>query len=235
MQVTISYQTLHLPPPYAFAYTLRLDFLPEALQIDFQLEYLNRSALTEEEILDEGYSLDDSFQWNGTLDLVWSRELKPAISETDLQEETEEDINIWIHFDVANEKKGLVTNPDEWEYRLQEVIQAIYEKAGHEKPLQMKFVDRQSGKRTFYELTGSFASRQCIINKKSISWQQMQSLMSEVFSMDFEGEWSKNPEDDGLWIDPDGLSGYQAVHHQMSGKKAQVVKNNILKILRSTE
>lgn len=231
MQVNISYQTLHLPPPFAFAYTLRLEFKSNELLVDFQLEYLNRETLSEDEILDEGYSLEDKFGWTGTLGPEWVKELKTDIANAQLQKETEEH-PIWIHFEIANEKSGLVINPDDWEYRLQELIQAIYEKAGHEKPLQMKFIDREKGKSTFYELTGSFATRSCTINQKSIPWQEMQTLMSEVFSMEFEEEWTSKPDEDGLWINPDGISGYQAVE-QMAGKRAQSTKKQILKTLQS--
>lgn len=232
MQVNISYQTLHLPPPYAYAYTLFLDFEREHLKVNFELEYLNRDELNDEEILDEGYSLEDKFNWTGLLDHAWNEALETPIANAPLQKETEEEINTWIFFDIINQKSGMVTNPDEWEYRLQELIQAIYEKSGLEKPLKMKFIDRVNGKGTYYELTGSFSTRSCTINNKLISWQRMQTLMNEVFSMEFEEEWVVKPEEDGLWIDPDGASGYQGVH-QMASKKAEIIKKNILKILQS--
>lgn len=229
MQVNISYQTLHLPPPYALAYTLKLDFRQTSLLVDFQLEYLNREELTDEEILDEGYSLDSTFEWSGELDGVWVKELKAPLLNAKLKSETEE-ANVWIHIEIEGGKSGLVLDPDEWEYRLQEIIQAIYEKAGYEKPLHMKFIEQSKGKNTFYELTGSFATRTCQINGKELSWDRMQLLMSDVFSMDFEGEWTEKPTKEGLWINPDGMSGYQSVA-EMAPSRYKKVEKAILQIL----
>lgn len=228
MIVNISYQTLHLPPPYAFAYTLDMEFGKE-LNVAFSLEYLNRDTMTEEEIISEGYTADDDFQWSGTLSDVWVKELKADLSDIDLTKPKDTD-PIWIY--VRNDyKEGNVSSLEEWDFRLQEVIQAIYEEAGKELLLKIKFIYISGSKSEFYELNGSFAERTCKVNKKKLAWQEMQSLLSKIFSLDFDTEPVTDPKEDDLWIDPDGQSGYQSVN-KMVGKKGSKLVGCIVKTLK---
>ena len=54
MNVKVSYQTLQLPPPFAFAYTLDLTFSEDQIDISYALEFMNREDITLEEIEEEG-------------------------------------------------------------------------------------------------------------------------------------------------------------------------------------
>ncbi|VXD12057.1 hypothetical protein [Marinoscillum sp. 108] len=232
MKVKVSYQTLQLPPPLAFAYTLEMEFHEEEIKIQYDLEFLNRDEITLEEIEEEGFSENDDYSWTGTLGKAWVEDLYDDLLEVDLEDESE-DFNIYLHMEISHdgqEDSGIAVMAEDWDYRLQEVIQAIYEKAGIEDKLKLKFIHQANGERSFYELEGSFEHKTCQINQKDISWDELHQLMSDVYTIDFEGESVEKPSGDGLWIDQDAMSGYQLFDEQ-AGPKAAKIKSRILDIL----
>lgn len=232
MIVKISYQTLQLPPPFAFAYTLDLDFADDEINIQYHLEFLNREEITQEEIEDEGFSMDDDFSWQGILGKVWAEDLKEDIEHIELEEESE-DFNIYLHAEIHNEGKersGLAVLAEDWDYRLQELIQAIYEKAGIEAPLHLSVINIDSGTTSKYEVEGSFEHQKSAVNGQPLDWDVLHDVMSDIYTIDFDQEPVKNPKEDGLWINPDGASGYQLFDEQ-AGPKSASIKKRILKVL----
>lgn len=222
MHLKISYQTLQLPPPFAFAYTLELD-IQNDVEVIFRLEYVNRDAISLREIESDGFTADDDIHWQGSLDPVWGHVLQPNLLSTPLVNESDND-NTWIYLEMDNGRKGVLKEVDEWDYRLQELIQAIYETAGLELPLKMKFIDQTGNKSVSYELTAFFAKRKVVLNEKQIEWKEFQLLMNLVFSCDYSEDPEKSPARPGLWVDPDGQSGYWSLPKQ--------IQNQILSILR---
>lgn len=232
MNVKISYQTLQLPPPHAFAYTLDLAFGENEVAITYELEFLNRDDITKEEIEEEGFSEDDDYKWNGTLGAEWAAMLKESLEAIELEDESE-DFNIYLHVEINDgdeRRDGMVVLAEEWDYKLQELIQAIYEKAGIEKPLALLCMAIEGNQRSFYEVKGSFEKRTAWVNKTEISWEALHDLMADIYTIDFDQEAVKKPEKDGLWIDPDGDSGYQRFEDQ-AGPKADKIKTRILEAL----
>lgn len=230
MNVKISYQTLQLPPPLAFAYTLDLDFKSNELIIKYALEFLNREDITLEEIEEEGFSENDDFSWEGTLGKEWVDNLKDDLEQIDL-EEVSEDFNIYLHVEIDNDYSGLAVLAEDWDYRLQELIQAIYEKAGVEDKLKMKILNLEGNTKEYFELEGSFVDRSGKINNKVMDWDELHQLMSDIYTIDFDGESTDKPSANGLWIDPDGQSGFQQFEPQ-AGPKATNIKKRILGHLR---
>lgn len=236
MKVKVSYQTLQLPPPHAFAYTLELDFLEDELKVKYELEFLNRDEITLEEIEEEGFSTDDDFSWTGSLGKAWVDDLYDDLLDVELEEESE-DFNIYLHMEIQDKEvdmAGLAVLAEDWDYRLQELIQAIYEKAGIEEKLKLQFIHIQTGENTFYQLEASFEHKTCNINKKPITWEELHQLMSDVYTIDFEGEEVEKPSKEGLWINPDGESGYQHFDAQ-AGPKAEKIKQRILDVLTTSD
>lgn len=207
MKVNISYQTLQVPPPFAFAYTLNLEWLNERLTATYHLEFLDRDTLSPEEIAAEGYSEDDDFSWSGELDQTWAELLQAQLADVDLQDESE-DMNVYLFMEItdeeSNEESGHAEPVDEWDMRLQEVIQAIYEKAGVEEPLKMT-IQWMSGKDLDkYKIQGSFVDRSASINGQNMDWETLHDLMRSVYEADFEeAKPKKSPTKDGIWVDLD--------------------------------
>ncbi|RED93883.1 hypothetical protein [Marinoscillum furvescens] len=232
MNVKISYQTLQLPPPHAFAYTLDLSFVNDEVQIAYELEFLNRDDISREEIEAEGFSENDDYKWEGTLGNEWASLLHESLQNIELEDESE-DFNIYLHVEMSENgetRDGMVVLAEEWDYKLQELIQAIYEKAGIEKPLKMLIQAIAGNQRAFYEVSGSFEKRAARINKTEISWEALHDLMADIYTIDFDQEPVKSPTKDGLWVDPDGESGYQRFEDQ-AGPKAEDIKKRILQAL----
>ncbi len=128
MKVKISYQTIQLPPPHAFAYTLELVFKPKKLEIKYNLEFLNREEVTAEELEEEGYSDNDDFSWSGELGEAWVNDLQQDLMDAELEDESD-DFNIYLHIEISDGEEnvsGLALLAEDWDYRLQELIQAIY-------------------------------------------------------------------------------------------------------------
>lgn len=229
MKVKISYQTLLLPPPFAFGHTLDLVFENDELHIVYELEYLNRDTINKEEIESEGYSLDDDFKWEGTLGKVWSDEFLPLLENIELQPNNNNE-NIWMHFKISEgdlEKSGLVKDVELWDFKTQELIQAIYEKAKIELPLEMTFVQKSGESSTKYIVKGAFENRESSVNGKQVSWKEMQDVAETIFSMEFDDEPVKKPNSDGLWIDLSGegdlcqVKGNRALNNKILGLLTQ--------------
>lgn len=56
-KIIAQYQTIQLPPPYSFDYQLIISPKADGLEVDFKLHYTDRDELSEEEILDEGFTM----------------------------------------------------------------------------------------------------------------------------------------------------------------------------------
>lgn len=227
MKVKISYQTLLLPPPFAFGHTLDMDFQNDELKVAYELEYLNRDTIDQEEIESEGYSMDDNFTWEGTLGEIWCDELLPMLENIDLEPNNSNE-NIWMHFKInegGEEKSGLVKDVELWDFKTQELIQAIYEKAKIELPLNMKLILKEGTATTKYVVIGAFEHRKSTVNDKPVAWKEMQEVVETVFSMEFEEEPVKKPKSDGLWVDLSGEGDYC----QIKGNRA--INNKILDVL----
>ncbi len=226
MNVKISYQTLQLPPPFAFAYTLDLTFHDNGLDLSYALEFMNREELSLAEIEAEGYSENDDFSWNGNLGKVWSENLWNDLSQIELEDESDA-FNVFLHLEFDDERQGQAVLAEDWDYRLQELIQAIYEKAGVEATLLMKLLHIEGRERTYYELTGSFENLSGAVNQKPIDWEDLHRLVEDIYTIDFEEKPVGTPNQDGLWIDPDGSGNYQLFEKQ-AGAKAEEIKQRII-------
>lgn len=226
MNVKVSYQTLQLPPPFAFAYTLELNFKADALDIKYALEFMNRDQITLEEIEEEGYSENDDFNWEGSLGKVWVDNLKNDLEHIELEDESD-DFNIYLHVEFDDDRQGLAVLAEDWDFRLQELIQAIYEKAGLEAKLIMKLIHIDGKKQSEFVLEGSFEHLSGSVNGQSIDWEELHQLIEDIYTIDFEEEPLTKPSKDGLWIDPEGSGNYQLFDNQ-AGPKSKEIKARIL-------
>jgi hypothetical protein len=217
VNIKISYQTLLLPPPFAFGYTLEIDMLDKELKINFEMEYLNRDTITEDEVLEEGFTMNDDFQWKGVLGKAWSDRLI-EINSIEL-EETSSNEHIWMHFrmnDGSTERSGLASDVDTWDFNIQELIQAIYEKTKRELPLSVELIYKSEKSSTKYLVEGHFETLKSTINDQPIDWVKMQDLMEKVFSQDYDDKFTKKPSKQGLWVDLDGTREYYFIENSKS-------------------
>lgn len=199
MNIVISYQTQHLPPPYAFATVLQFD-LGDQCRATVQQEYLERDQLDEQEILAEGFSENDDFQWDGTIGNAWMKVLSTLPSYTYVSEPHEDH---YIHVAIDGQPMGYPKDIQSASILVQELIQAVFEASGKEAPLDIQIHQKDS----ISSLEWRFADSIFLVDEKPKYWEAGRALMESIYSIDYEDiKSSKNPKGemaiqfgDGMW------------------------------------
>lgn len=214
MKISISYQTQHLPPPHAYAYVFELE-TGDVLKVEFNLEYLNRDSVSEDEILEEGYTLEEGFNWQGELPGIWSNVLSNLMEKLELQSEYDEKAPFYLFIEVNN--KSGYTSGSEFDYLLQEMIQAVYETAEYEAPLYFTFL---LGKEKF-EIEANFKNRELKATRnthsKNLDWTVLRSFLEKIENCKMREPTSKK-------LDPNFL--YISYDNQLFFKVLSLHKNN---------
>lgn len=221
--VEIQFNTAEIiPPPYSHCYSMRIDDLGSSSpMVRFVLHYTQREDLTVEEILDEGFSENDDFEWAGELHSAWGETITATLQKTKLTTKPlkaeSNEVQITIHTPDAPEQVGIPANTQEWEYLGQELIQAIFETANIEAPLRLIYLKRSpKGQQVQLEMNVFFsrrtvkASMQMGQLKKSrqLDWQTLNPMLKLIYSGEFLAEkaLSKEPHSPGKYLSlGDGL------------------------------
>lgn len=219
-RLQIRYQTARsLPAPYAYFYTLtaKLSGASE-LQVDLTITYPDRDDIDDDELIAEGFTREDDLTWSGRLPKNWLNTLDNLARATRLQpldEETlGEDDDFWeitIENDNGIKKQGIPQNADDWQYTVQELIQAIYERMNRERPFELTYLDNSTGAETSERrITASFSERSIrflsIQNKReqsrALPWSTLQQIMSKVYEHEFDPDKTqlKRPARSGQWL-----------------------------------
>ena len=218
-KITFEYNTGPIPPPFCHGYKIEISKNnAEEYKAELELEYYDRDEITEEEIFEEGFSLDDDYSWNGNLSPVWGQEIEKKLKITNWKKKPSKSKD-GSEFIIKTETKyksevlqPAATRP--WEIFVQEIIQAIFELSKKEAPLQISFLTgnliKQNQKIDF---TFSFSTRNFLVNSSSIDnkpmdWTEGQKLLKFIFSIDYlpENSFDKIPKASGNYISPgDGL------------------------------
>ena len=210
----IRYQTARsLPAPYAYFYTLTAKPTNSDVQIDLAITYPDRDDIDDDELIAEGFTRDDDFSWSGRLPDAWLRAFTDIVGKTRLQpldeEQLGEDDDFW-EITLDGGSVGKPANSDDWQYLVQELIQATYEADQRERPFELTFLDsgsRGSGRELV--LTASFANRTVVVRDRSqrdgsrtLPWSTLQRVMSAVYSVDFDPETTldRRPKTTGQWL-----------------------------------
>jgi hypothetical protein len=221
-EVLVNFQSAPVvPAPYAYFYTMRLSPAePEGIRVDFDMKYIDREELDEDEIIGEGFTLDDDFSWQGTLPAVWVPQLNALLTDSQYLEEAEEnELEEFIEVQRTRQgqsDKGSPVDKETWSYSQQELMQAIFEAAGREKAFEMEYLRRENGQETTMELNASFVRKNFTLslNRQSprqLPWEQLEEVMATVFKADFLAEMASETRPaqagtflsvgDGLWYE----------------------------------
>ncbi|WP_373513046.1 hypothetical protein [Persicitalea sp.] len=192
----IKFQTSEItPPPYAYFFTLTLTKADEGLLADFDHQYLDRDELEEEAILEEGFELNSDYAWKGELSAVWQKELDKLLSKTSYRPErktndTEDYIELVFPNKNSGDERYFPTNIADFEYFLQEIMQAIYEVSEKEQPFKLDYrnIDRLGESKI--NCRAAFAERIFSVQQndeppKILGWKWTQEVMGTVFMADF--------------------------------------------------
>lgn len=192
--INIKFQTSALQPaPYAYALQLDLkEGKNKTLAYDLDIEFLDRDSLTEEEILEEGFTLSDDVQVNGQLPQTWLEALKMLLSRTEKtdKDELEESEDLW-YLDTGKDQ-FYPKNVRQWADFTEQIRQAILEDSGLEKPLEITLVEISAAGKTTTVIKGSFARQTLVVekegNRKSLKWTQLNAILRDLYSGDLDYE-----------------------------------------------
>lgn len=208
----IRYQTARsLPAPYAYFYTLTAKPVGAAVQIDLAITYPDRDDIDEDELIAEGFTRNDDFSWSGQLPGAWLRAFTDVVGKTRLQPLDEDALGEEEDFrelTLDNGKPGKPANADDWQYVVQELIQATYEADKRERPFELTFVDNDGrGPSRDIMLMASFVDRSVTVRdsragSRTLPWPTLQRVMSAVYSVDFDPELTldRRPKTTGQWL-----------------------------------
>jgi hypothetical protein len=205
--LVLRFQTSALvPAPYAHAIELALNLKNESLGYVFEIEYLDRGQLSEDEIYEEGFTMEDDYKIEGELPKVWAEELKSLFEKTEktFLKDLEDEQDFW---DIEEEKTNFYPkNPQPWKAFLEEFQQAVIEQNKFENPLQITVLRIDNEVTNTYIIKGFFENKTLIISKNgeesTLPWQKLKLLLKDYYSaeFDFEKASEKHPKKTGLFI-----------------------------------
>jgi hypothetical protein len=218
LKVIFQFESGQMPPPYSHRYRIELDLKNKNPHLDLDLKYTGREELSEDEILDEGYTLDDDFSWQGDLPTVWKKTVINKINQSNFIKKTKTPADavpflvISLFLDGQDVQNLIPAEERSWEPFLQEVIQAAFEQAGKEEPLSIRYLSVKGNISVRKEMTLSFSNRMVTIVvdqgkgdkiEKTRSWQSGQKLMKNIYILDYpeDGGTAKTPRTEGHFID----------------------------------
>lgn len=204
-----------IPPPYSHVYRISLDWSKGELSCKLDLHYTDRDEISEAEIFDEGFTLQDDFSYEGPLNKTWIKAIQNKLSETKWSGKSLEEGGIILKLTESGVqgKVKIPTDQDDWMVFGQDIIQAIYETAQKEAPLTIHYRQVTSDKIQDCSITIRFSDREVIFmegdEERNINWEYTVQLMKLIFTPDYNYEIAKeNPGikrgayiecGDGLW------------------------------------
>ena len=212
IRLELDFDSGTMPPPFSHTFKLRIGFAKGFLNTQFDIHYTDRDELTEEEIYDEGFTLNDDYNFIGEIPKVWEKPFKNLYSESKWSNKTTLGEAGGMRI-MAKDIHGKISrtiphNQQDWLYLAQEYIQAIYEIDKKEAPLTIRYRKvANDGEITDYELTVKFSIRkiELLINGdvREAGWEETKSLLSNVFLPDYNYELAKEdpPTLKGTYID----------------------------------
>ncbi|GAB3719187.1 hypothetical protein [Spirosoma lituiforme] len=234
----IRYQTARsLPAPYSYFYTLSITTVAaNALQVALAITYPDREDIDDDELIAEGYTRDDDYAWSGRLPRAWWESLAALVRKTRLQplneDELDEEDDFWditIEPDNGTKTSGKPTKPDDWQYLMQELIQATYEALGRERPFELTYLNLSDPREELeLRMTASFVDRSVKLTTvenrreqtKTLPWSTLQHVMSQVYSYDYDPDDAqlKRPRRDGQWLNLGTEEWYDISTYRAVGK-----------------
>jgi hypothetical protein len=201
--LNIKFQTNELtPPPYAYAIEIETKPFSNGLQASFEINYLEREVLTIDEIIDEGFTENDDFKLRVNLPNAWLDALDAIYSKSTFhKKETLEDHE--EYFEISGQ---FPENTEEWKLFLEQMQQAILEKAEREAPLFIEIIRINHDGKNVYEFNASFVDRTFTVTKnkepKSLTWKQLNSFLEDIFVAEIKYEKAKteSPQKEGIYL-----------------------------------
>lgn len=195
--LVLEYDSGIVPPPYSHVFRLALDWSRGDLNVVLDLHYTDREDLTEEEILDEGFTANDDYSYKGELNTVWIKPLELLFNKSKWTNKDIDEGGITVSPLENGNAEGvkIPSNQEEWQLMAQDLIQAIYETVKKEAPLQVRYRLVEGDVISDCSVTVHFSNREVIFDKtgttRTINWEYAIQLMKIVFTPDYHYELAK--------------------------------------------
>ena len=193
----IEFDSGMVPPPFSHVFRLALDWASGNLNAKLVLHYTDREELSEQEILDEGFTPEDDYSGELQLNSVWIDPVLDLLRNTRWNSKQLNDGGITLSL-VENGKlqtAKVPANQEDWQLMAQDIIQAIYESSKKEKPLSIQYrkVDHDSTRDI--QITVFFENREVILKEaeenRVLNWDYAIQLMKLIFTPDYDYELAK--------------------------------------------
>lgn len=182
-----------IPAPYHFEALFEFkSFRNDSFELSLHVQYLDREDFSNEELISEGLSIEDKFEWSGELPIIWKNRLALSFSKYRSGTCDPKDAEPFIAIESANSSTFVPRFLDFEENLVQELMQAIFEVAGKEYPLFLGFQfkdenntwNKYQGEMSFATLsftyTNSSGQLETITN-----WDKLQDIVNTVFIAEF--------------------------------------------------
>jgi len=182
-----------IPAPYHFEALFEFkSFENDKLELSLHVQYLEREDFTNEELISEGLSVEDKFEWSGDLPIIWKNRLALSFSKYKSGSCDAKDAEPFIAIEAANSSTYVPRFLDFEENLIQELMQAIYEVAGKEYPLFLGFQfkdendtwNKYQGEMSFANLNFTYSNTSGQVETIS-DWDKLQDIVNTVFIAEF--------------------------------------------------
>jgi hypothetical protein len=185
-----------IPAPYHFEAIFDFKgFENDLLSLSLHIQYVEREDFTSEELISEGLSLEDTFEWSGDLPMIWKNRLALSFSKYKSGSCDPKDAEPFIAIEATNSSTFVPRFLEFEENLVQELMQAIFEMAEKEYPLflgfQFKNIDetwnKYQGELSFANLNFTYSDASGRVEIIS-DWDKLQDLMNAIFIAEFINE-----------------------------------------------
>ena len=192
-RIEIEYDSGVIPPPYSHIFKLKIGFGKNFLDSQLDLVYTDRDEVSEDDILNEGFTMDDDYHFQGEIPKVWEKPLRELYAKSKWSnKKLDEEGGIKL---LSKDSQGQIIrtvplNQEDWQIFSQDYIQAIYEITHKEAPLTIHYIIRE--KETAYDINlvvrFSIRKMEVTVNGKvkEVDWDETKELLSFIFLPDYD-------------------------------------------------
>ena len=182
-----------IPAPYHFEALFEFkSFENDILELSLHVQYLDREDFSSEELISEGLSIEDKFEWSGELPIIWKNRLALSFSKYRSGSCDPKDAEPFIAIETANSSTYVPRFLDFEENLVQELMQAIFEVTGKEYPLFLGFQfkdendtwNKYQGEMSFATLNFTYSNSSGQVETIS-DWDKLQDIVNTVFIAEF--------------------------------------------------
>jgi len=176
------------PAPFSHTYRLSIDF-NQTLDLEYKLVYTGRENMLEEELTEEGFSINDDLDIKGSISLTWQSDIFRLLKESQKAKKSAEDFMEITVFDENGSESFFPKDSSYFYYLFQEMIQGVFETTKKELPLELQFVSNQKEQQKHYHFKAHFADRKVSLKvqrnakteTKNLDWQNLRDILENMF------------------------------------------------------